>query len=196
MSQKNNSHKRVKKILKKFLQLIKLDEVKQDQNSIDSAQYPKNHPSQALALPIEYNAEDFEDADDNDQNFIIIDGKKKKRKISAEKESKVNKIIDDLIKFKPENYQTNQQRNLDRETGGVEQEKTYTTNPLDVWDSRPQEIEEMADIDPQDYNSDDKASMIWDKKRKKKQQQHIAENSGSKPTIPSTPSKNNGGRFF
>jgi len=195
MSQKNNSHKRAKKILKKFLQLIKLEEVNQDQENKYSKQYPQNNPSQASALPIEYNAEDFEDADDNDQNFIIIDGKKKKRKISAEKESKVNKIIDDLIKFKPENYQTNQQRNLDRETGGVEQEKTYTTNPLDVWDSRPQEIEEMADIDPQDYNSDDKASMIWDKKRKKKQQQ-IAEGSNIKPIVPIIPIKSNDGRTF
>ena len=194
MNQKNNSNKRAKKILKKFLQLIKLDEAKHDNQNANS-QYPNNHPSHSSALPIEYHAEDFEDADDNDQNFIFIDGKKKKRKTSSQKESKVNKIIDDLIKFKPDPYQSNQQRNLDRETGGVEQEKTYTTSAIDVWDTRPEEIEEMAEIDPQDFNSADKASMIWDKKRKKKQQQ-IAENSGIKPIIPIISSKNNNSRSF
>ena len=191
MNQKNNNNKRAKKILHKFLQLIKLDESRQGKQDIKSTN-PNNHPSHPSALPIEYHVEDFEDADDNDQNFILIDGKKKKRKTSSQKESKVNKIIDDLIKFKPDPYQSNQQRNLNRETGGVEQEKTYITSAIDVWDSRPEEIEEMAEIDPQDFNSADKASMIWDKKRKKKQQQ-IAQNSGIKPIISS---KNNNSRSF
>lgn len=194
MNQKNNSNKRAKKILKKFLQLIKLDEAKHDDQKVNS-QYPNNNPSHTLGLPIEYHAEDFEDADDNDQNFIFIDGKKKKRKTSSQKESKVNKIIDDLIKFKPDPYQTNQQRNLDRETGGLEQEKTYITSAIDVWDTRPEEIEEMAEIDPQDFNSADKASMIWDKKRKKKQQQ-TAEIPDIKPIIPIVSNKKNNGRFF
>jgi len=71
----------------------------------------------------------------------------------------------------PNGYNANQQRNLDRETGGTELPKTYTTSALDVWDNRAEEIEEMAEIKPQDFNSDDKASMIWDKKRKKKQEE-------------------------
>ncbi len=189
MNQKNNSNKGAKKILEKLLQLIKFDEVKKKNQSIDS----QNHnidPFYTSKQPIENNAEDFEDADDNDQNFIFIDGKKKKRKTSSEKESKVNKIINDLIKFIPDPYQSNQQRNLDRETGGVEQEKTYTTSAIDVWDTRPQEIEEMAEIDPQDFNSADKASMIWDKKRKKRQDK-VGKNSDSKAN---TLSKNNNSR--
>lgn len=189
MNQKNKRNK--ERILDKLIKLIKFDDAKQSNRSINS-QYPNNHQSNTSEEPTEYYAEDFEDADDNDQNFIIIGGKKKKRKISSEKESKVNKIIDDLIKLKPDQYQSNQQRNLDRETGGVEQEKTYTTSAIDVWDTRPEEIEEMAEIDPQDFNSADKASMIWDKKRKKKHQQ-ISENSEVKPIITS---KNNNNRSF
>lgn len=189
MNQKNNSNKGAKKILEKLLQLIKLYEVKNKNQSIDSQNHNIN-PSYTSEQPIENNVEDFEDADDNDQNFIFIDGKKKKRKTSSEKESKVNKIINDLIKFKPDPYQSNQQRNLDRETGGVEQEKTYTTSAIDVWDTRPQEIEEMAEIDPQDFNSADKASMIWDKKRKKRQDK-VGKNSDSKAN---TLSKNNNSR--
>jgi hypothetical protein len=115
--------------------------------------------------------------EDNEENFIIKDGKKiRKKHQKIKQEPRVIEIIEDLIKNKSQDYQTNQQRNLDRETGGTELPKTYTTSSLDVWDDRTEEIQEMAEIKSQDYNSDDKASMIWEKKRKKKQQKDLENN--------------------
>jgi hypothetical protein len=124
--------------------------------------------------------DEFEEVlDDDEINFIVIDGKKmRKKNHKIKNDPKIQEIIDYLIKNNSESYQANQQRNLDRETGGTELPKTFTTSSIDVWDNRGEEIEEMAEIKPQDYNSDDKASMIWEKKRKKKQQ-NDHENSAS-----------------
>ena len=120
----------------------------------------------------EFDIDDYEEVEDNEQNFIVINGKKMRKKNKKVLEQpKIKKIIDDLIMADPDAYKANQQRNLDRETGGTELPETYTTSALDVWDNRVEEIAEMSEIKPQDFNSDDKASMIWDKKRKKKQQE-------------------------
>lgn len=103
--------------------------------------------------------------EDDDQDFRAFN-----KKNNYQHQPEVKKLITDLAN---KDYKANQQRNLARETGGVEQKESYFTSEYDVWDSRTQEIEEMAEIDPQDYNSDDKASMIWEKKRKKKQQEDL-----------------------
>ncbi len=142
------------------------------ENSIDSN---PNEPDFNLLNPEDLKKiinDEFEEVlDDDEINFIVIDGKKmRKKNHQIKNEPKIQEIIDYLIKSNSESYQANQQRNLDRETGGTELPKTYTTSSIDVWDNRVEEIEEMAEIKPQDYNSDDKASMIWEKKRKKKQQ--------------------------
>jgi len=145
---------------------------KKIENPIDSN---SNEPDFNLLNPNDLKKiinDEFEEVlDDDEINFIVIDGKKmRKKNHQIKNEPKIQEIIDYLIKNNSESYQNNQQRNLDRETGGTELPKTYTTSPIDVWDNRGEEIDEMAEIKPQDYNSDDKASMIWEKKRKKKQQ--------------------------
>jgi hypothetical protein len=156
ISKKNNKHE------KNFFE--KLFSSKKDKEKNDDEYDLKNNE--------EFNIDDYEEVDDDDQNFIIIDGKKmRKKKKKILEQPKVKKIIDDLIMADPDSYLANQQRNLDRETGGTELPENYTTSALDVWDNRVEEIEEMAEIKPQDFNSDDKASMIWDKKRKKKQEE-------------------------
>lgn len=142
------------------------------ENSIDSN---SNEPDLLQLNPKDLKKiinDEFEEVlDDDEINFIVIDGKKmRKKNHQIKNEPKIQEIIDYLIKSNSESYQANQQRNLDRETGGTELPKTFTTSSIDVWDNRGEEIEEMAEIKPQDYNSDDKASMIWEKKRKKKQQ--------------------------
>jgi hypothetical protein len=136
--------------------------------------------------------DEFEEVlDDDEINFIVIDGKKmRKKNHKIKKEPKIQEIIDYLIKNTSEDYQANQQRNLDRETGGTELPKTFTTSPIDVWDNRVEEIEEMAEIKPQDYNSDDKASMIWEKKRKKKQQNDHENNASNSFESSSKQSRN------
>jgi hypothetical protein len=142
-----------------------------------------------------FNIDDYEEVDDNDQDFIMIDGKKmRKKNKKALEQPKVKKIIDDLIMANPDSYLANQQRNLDRETGGTELPKTFITSDEDVWDDRGKEIEEMSEIKPQDL--DDKASMIWDKKRKKKQQEAHQGNHDPKENKPKSflsKSKNKGG---
>ena len=142
------------------------------ENSIDSN---SNKPDLLQLNPKDLKKiinDEFEEVlDDDEINFIVIDGKKmRKKNHQIKNEPKIQEIIDYLIKSNSESYQANQQRNLDRETGGTELPKTFTTSSIDVWDNRGEEIEEMAEIKPQDYNSDDKSSMIWEKKRKKKQQ--------------------------
>jgi len=153
---KNNLKKSI--FEKLFLSKKDKNKNKNDENDLENSE--------------EFNIADYEEVDDNDQNFIMIDGKKmRKKKKKILEQPKVKKIIDDLIMADPDSYLANQQRNLDRETGGTELPETYTTSALDVWDNRVEEIEEMSEIKPQDFNSDDKASMIWQKKRKKKQEE-------------------------
>lgn len=167
-------------------------------NSEDSEQ--KNHDLNQLKTIL--NEDDYEDADDNDTDVVFINGKKKKKKKNNDKDQKIKKIIDDLINGNPEDYKANQQRNLDRETGGTELPETYVTNPKDVWDNRYEEIQEMGDIDNDDYNGDDKASMIWENKRKKKKkEEELAKANFSAPVAVSVAStlssknKNNSRNF-
>ena len=125
-----------------------------------------------------------QDENDDDQDFRAFN-----KKNNYQHQPEVKKLITDLAN---KDYKANQQRNLARETGGVEQKETFFTSEHDVWDSRIQEIEEMAEIEPQDYNSDNKASMIWEKKRKKKQQE-ILNNQQENSAIDS---RNNSFSFF
>ena len=169
---KNNEKKSKNNFFKKFFSIF-TEEKKEDK--INSNEF-ENIDKKILSMLIKKNENEvdineFEEVDDNEPNFIILNGKKmRKKKIKlTQEEPKVKKIIDDLINAKSDPYNTNQQRNLDRETGGTELPESYTTSAIDVWDNRGDEIDKMAEITPEDFNSDDKASMIWDKKRKKKQ---------------------------
>jgi uncharacterized membrane protein YheB (UPF0754 family) len=168
---------------------------KKIENSIDSN---SNEPDLLQLNPKDLKKiinDEFEEVlDDDEINFIVIDGKKmRKKNHKIKNDQKIQEIIDYLIKNNSESYQANQQRNLDRETGGTELPKTFTTSSIDVWDNRGEEIEEMAEIKSQDYNSDDKASMIWEKKRKKKQQ-NDHENAASN-SFESSSSKSRSGIF-
>ncbi len=127
----------------------------------------------------EFDINDYYEIKDNDfdHDYVIIDGKKmRKKKKKIHEDSNLKKIIDDLTKLKPDDYKINQQRNLDRETGGTEVPNTFITSSVDVWDERFEEIKKMAEIEDGDYNSDDKASMISEMKRKKKQRESLDHN--------------------
>ncbi len=123
-----------------------------------------------------------------DQNFIsnIQDSTQKSEtkltEKSADSSAKISeedgKKIDDIIELLRKNNvrpMSNQQRNLDREEGGVENEVSETEiASIDAWDNRFEEIAEMAESHPIN-NSSGKKAMLWDLKRKKLQEQKIKE---------------------
>ena len=119
-----------------------------------------------------------------DQNFIsnIQDSTQKSENKSPESTSKISeedgKKIDDIIDLLRKNNirpMANQQRNLDREEGGMEHENKETEiHSIDEWDDRGEEIIKMAESHPIN-NSSGKKSMLWNLKRKKLQEKKIKE---------------------
>lgn len=123
-----------------------------------------------------------------DQNFIsnIQDSSQKSEtkltEKSADSSAKISeedgKKIDDIIELLRKNNvrpMSNQQRNLDREEGGLENEVSeIEIASIDAWDNRFEEIAEMAESHPIN-NSSGKKAMLWDLKRKKLQEQKIKE---------------------
>ena len=123
-----------------------------------------------------------------DQNFIsnIQDSSQKSEtkltEKSADSSAKISeedgKKIDDIIELLRKNNirpMNNQQRNLDREEGGLESEENESEiASIDAWDGRGEEIIKMAESHPIN-NSSGKKAMLWDLKRKKLQQQKIKE---------------------
>jgi hypothetical protein len=119
-----------------------------------------------------------------DQNFIsnIPDSTQKSENKSPDSTSKISeedgKKIDDIIELLRKNNirpMANQQRNLDREEGGMEHENKETeSHTIDEWDGRGDEIIKMAESHPIN-NSTSKKSMLWNLKRKKLQEKKIKE---------------------
>ena len=119
-----------------------------------------------------------------DQNFIsnIQDATQKSEQKSQDSTSKISeedgKKIDDIIDLlRKSNIRpmANQQRNLDREEGGMEHENKETeSHTIDEWDDRGDEIIKMAESHPIN-KSTSKKSMLWNLKRKKLQEKKIKE---------------------
>ena len=115
-----------------------------------------------------------------DQNFIsnIQDATQKSENSSAKISEEDGKKIDDIIDLLRKNNirpMANQQRNLDREEGGMEHENKETeSHTIDEWDARGDEIIKMAESHPIN-NSTSKKSMLWNLKRKKLQEKKIKE---------------------
>lgn len=115
-----------------------------------------------------------------DQNFIsnIQDATQKSENSSAKISEEDGKKIDDIIDLLRKNNirpMANQQRNLDREEGGMEHENKETeSHTIDEWDTRGDEIIKMAESHPIN-KSTSKKSMLWNLKRKKLQEKKIKE---------------------
>jgi hypothetical protein len=122
--------------------------------------------------------------EDGDQNFLsnIPDSTQKTENKSPKSTSKISeedgKKIDDIIELLRKNNirpMANQQRNLDREEGGMEHENKETeSHTIDEWDARGDEIIKMAESHPIN-KSTSKKSMLWNLKRKKLQEKKIKE---------------------
>ena len=122
------------------------------------------------------------------QNFIsnIQDSSQKSETQSTEKSedssAKISeedgKKIDDIIELLRKNNIipiSNQQRNLDREEGGLENEENESEiASIDEWDNRGEEVIKMAESNLIN-NSTGKKAMLWNLKRKKLQEKKIME---------------------
>jgi hypothetical protein len=83
----------------------------------------------------------------------------------------ISEVIDDLKKASSIKPEGNQQRNLDRETGGLENEEEMQNDEKDVWDDRSEEVDKMGAIDQ--LGSTAKKSMIWRKKKEKMEEKKM-----------------------
>ncbi len=117
-------------------------------------------------------------AEGGDQNFIsnIQDSTQKSESSSPKISEEDGKKIDDIIELLRKNQImpiSNQQRNLDREEGGLEAEESKSeSSVIDEWDNRGQEVAEMGKSNPIN-NSSGKKAMLWNIKRKKLQEKKI-----------------------
>ena len=157
--------KLLKKILNFFKKLFKKthhDLVEEKKHYIGEK---KHHINKHISKKVEEDEENFIKKDD-------LIKKSSSTQISENKE--VNDIVELLrqTKIRP---LTNQQRNLDREEGGVEHEEKETEIHVDDnWDNRGKEVEEMENSHPINKSSA-KKSMIWNLKRKRAQQKIVQE---------------------
>jgi hypothetical protein len=120
----------------------------------------------------------------DDQKFIKKDDKSSNAKKETKESDEIVEIIENLSgEILPE---SNQQRNLDREAGGVEEENSKITAEVsgfenwqksnsekDAWDERSEEVDNMGSINP--IGTSAKKSMIWRSKKKKLDEKKIAE---------------------
>lgn len=142
-------------------------------------------------MPDKNNKESFEELikkkkpedDDGDQNFIKFDGQnqekpeQKRLKVLDGIKNALKTAIKKLEGVRPE---SNQQRNLDRETGGVEAEIDPGISEKDAWDDRSKQVMNMID-DEQDLNNSSTSSreqsfihMEKQRKRRNKKNQELA----------------------
>jgi hypothetical protein len=113
-----------------------------------------------------------------EQESTAKSNKNFKENINENDSKKIDDIIEELRKTNIRPL-SNQQRNLDREEGGLENEiQKSETHIIDEWDSRGEDIIAMGKSNPIN-NSSAKKSMLWNLKRKRLQEKKIAEEIGN-----------------
>lgn len=134
------------------------------------------HKFENITPPLNTQDDDSKQRDNrnNDSNRKESSGKENVENLNAEDKKQLDEIIERLknAQVRP---MSNQQRNLDREEGGVENEvKETESHIIDEWDSRSEDIVAMGKEHPIN-NSSAKKSMLWNLKRKKLQEKKIKE---------------------
>ena len=114
------------------------------------------------------------DEEDDDQRFVDKQETQEQTEEKLEeikKSSEVRGIVSKLKSFVfPKN---NQQRNLDRETGGLEAEEDKGISASDAWDDRSEDVKKMGSKNV--YNSTGVKSIIWRMKKNKREEQENIE---------------------
>lgn len=124
----------------------------------------------------EVKKEKKDDDEDDDQNFIKKGEEEQENteeKVEEKKTAKSvasGKEVGGILK-KLKNYilpQSNQQRSLSNEVGGLEDKEAKAVSGDDVWDERSEEVDGMAtDV----YNSTGMKSVVWKQKKKRLKQE-------------------------
>ncbi len=110
-----------------------------------------------------------ENPEDDDQNFI-----KKGDDNHENSTDKSDELVDEKDDIKEFLSKKNQQRNLDRETGGLEQQEQKESSEKDAWDDRSQEVDKMGSTDT--FNTTGMKSVVWQaKKNRLKAKKHSKE---------------------
>jgi len=134
---------------------------------------PSNHDDSSDGARGEKSNKD----EDDDQNFIKKDGAEEKREgVFQDIKSNLDHVVQDLETaqngVRPEG---NQQRNLDREIGGLESERDLGVSEKDVWDDRGEQMTQMIH-DGENLNNASKSkraqAFIHTGKQKKLQEKH------------------------
>ncbi len=141
-----------------------------------------------------------EDAD-ADQNYIKKDNPINKNPEAKEQADIVVEKLKNASGIRPESFQ---QRNLDLEVGGLEEESKTEISGEDLWDNRSEEVDEMSiEGARKSINTTAKRSMIWrikknkmDKKEKISEEMEIAGGEARKHSnkVHQKRSNDNGGR--
>ena len=101
---------------------------------------------------------DAEDDEDEDDGRFVKKGESQKK---IEAIAEVKGIIGKLKNFIfPKN---NQQRTLDHEVGGLEEEEQKESSEKDVWDDRSEEVDKMGSTNT--FNTTGMKSVVWKQKR-------------------------------
>ena len=96
-----------------------------------------------------------DDEEDDDQNFIRKDEPQEEKSEETNLDGKPGAV-------RPEG---NQQRNLDREHGGLEAKFSQKPGDVDVWDGRSEEVDRMGSVNA--FQKASIKSMIWRYKKQK-----------------------------
>ncbi len=115
--------------------------------------------------------------EDDDEKFIKKDSQEKLEEAFNNLNTDITEVVEELKDIK---LAKTQERNLARETGGLEdssevkapQTKVEEKKMEDVWDNRSEEVDNMA-VDV--FNSTGMRSVVWQQKRKrlKEKKEHV-----------------------
>lgn len=108
------------------------------------------------------------DDEDDDQNFVDLQEEQEIEEMFEEVEEVID-VLKGSSAIKPE---SNQQRNLDRETGGLEanaEKATFTSE--DSWDERSEEVDRMGTNDPLSTGNKKSLRLLQIKKKKQKEEE-------------------------
>ncbi len=133
---------------------------------------------QLLAQAMQQIQSDSKKEEDDDQKFIKKEIVEQPQEEANKSQNTENIEASSQNAIKPE---SNQQRNLDREVGGLEDEEQKENSNKDVWDDRSEEVDKMGSTDT--FNTTSMKSVVWKQKRdrlaKKRAAKHHAEAAGA-----------------
>jgi hypothetical protein len=117
--------------------------------------------------PLRKMLEMSEDKKEDDQKFIKKGEEQKepepKNIVEVEEGQEVGGVIGKLKNLVFPN--NNQQRNLSRETGGLEAEEDKGISAKDAWDARSEEVDTMGSNTAKVFNSTGMKSLVWKQKK-------------------------------